>query len=391
MTHTTLRNATLQDLAATLKEQADARFDVVAHSGNLSFRGGNLIIQGADAVITEEGVTSVETHLRPTDIFDEGVSNRLDIPRKYLRKMRDLGKAALAGEQPDSAIADLLDHNVNVWLSGSDKQWFIRGFKADDASEGIARAFLSDRFNVIDNYDVLLSVLSGVKEAGLEVDITTCDLSERRMRVRITAPEIRALAPTLLRNYRSPFTGQSGAENPVVFAGIDIGNSETGGGAFTITPVITALVCKNGMTITKEALRKVHLGSRMDEGVIRWSEQTKQANVDLVKAQTADAVRTFLDVEYVSAKIAEMEAKATCEVGEPTKVIEKVSRQFSFTEEESEGILGHFIRGGDVSAGGVLHAITSFAQVVADPDRAQDIEATALDALDFACSLTAQG
>lgn len=388
MIHTTLRNANLTDLADTLKEQADARFDVVAHSGNLSFRGGNLIVQGADAVITEEGVTSVETTLRPTEIFDSGISQRLDIPRKYLRKMRDQGAAALAADEPDSTIADLLDHNVNTWLGKSNKQWFVRGFKTDDAQEGIARAFLSDRFNVIDNYDVLLAVLSGVREAGLEVEITTCDLSERRMRVRITAPEIRALAPTLLKNYRSPFTGETGAENPVVFAGLDLGNSETGGGAFTITPVITALVCKNGMTITREALRKVHLGSKMEEGQIRWSEQTKVANVDLVKSQTADAVRTFLDVEYVQAKIAEMEAKSECAVPEPTKVIEKVAREFSFTDDEAEGILGHFIKGGDVTSGGVMHAITSFAQVVPDPDRAQDMEAVALEALDFACSLT---
>jgi len=387
MTTTSLRNANLQDLAETLKEQAESRFDVVAHSGNLSFRDGNLVVQGADAILTEDGVTSVETTLRPTDIFDAGISQRLDIPRKYLRKMRDLGASGLAADEPDASIAGLLDANVNTWLARSSKQWFVRGFKSDGSDEGIARAFLSDRFNVIDNYDVLLAVLGGVKDAGLEVEIATCDLTERRMRVRITAPEIMALAPTLLGNYRSPFTGETGADNPVVFAGLDIGNSETGGGAFTITPVITALVCKNGMTITKEALRKVHLGSKMDEGVIRWSEQTKEANVDLVKAQTADAVRTFLDVDYVSAKISEMEAKSTCEVPEPTKVIEKVAKEFSFTDEEAEGILGHFIRGGDVTSGGVMHAITSFAQVVADPDRAQDMESVALDALDFTCGL----
>jgi len=386
MLNTTLRNATLPDLAATLKEQADSRFDVVAHSGNLAFRDGNLIVQGADAIITEDGVTRTETVLRPTSIFDDGLGLRLDIPRKYLRKMRNYrGGDDMDG--PDPTITDLLDCNVNTWLAKSNKSWFVRGFKTDTDSVGIARAFLSDRFNVIDNYDVLLAVLSGVRDAGIEVDITTCDLTERRMRVRISAPGINALAPTLLRNYRSPFTGETGADNPVVFAGLDIGNSETGGGAFTITPVITVLVCKNGMTMTKDALRKVHLGSRMDEGVIRWSEETKRANVDLVKAQTADAVTTFLDIGYMTAKIEEIEQKAQCPVPEPTKVIEKVSKQFSFTQEESEGILGHFIKGGDVTSGGVLHAITSFAQVVPDPDRAQEMESVALDALDFTCSL----
>jgi hypothetical protein len=39
-------------------------------------------------------------------------------------------------------------------------------------------------------------------------------------------------AGVLLSRYRSPFTGASGADNPVVFAGFILANSETGCGAF---------------------------------------------------------------------------------------------------------------------------------------------------------------
>jgi len=239
-TPTLLRNATLSEIAEVLKTQADARFDVVAHSDSLRFEGGNLIVSGAEAIITDEGVTPVEVCLTPTDIFDDGLASRLDIPVRYIRKMRAAA---------DSAY--LLDANVNHWLAASSKQWFVRGFKGDGEDCGIGRAFLSDRFNCYDNYDVLLAALAGIKDAGAEVEVVGCDLSERRMSVRVQAPAVQALAPALLANYRSPFTGQTGAENPVVFAGFVISNSETGGGAFTITPRLVVQVCRNGMTIPR--------------------------------------------------------------------------------------------------------------------------------------------
>ena len=47
----------------------------------------------------------------------------------------------------------------------------------------------------------------------------------------------------------------------MVFAGWVLSNSETGCGAFTITPRLVVHVCRNGMTITKDALRAVHLGA----------------------------------------------------------------------------------------------------------------------------------
>jgi len=375
MTTTSLRNATLAEIAEVLKTQADARFDVVAHSSSLRFENGNLMVAGADAKITEDGVTPIEVCLTPTDIFDSGISSRLDIPRKYLRKMREA-----------SDCGHLLDANVNEWLARSDKQWFIRGFKNDGEECGIGRAFLSDRYGCYDNYDVLLAALAGIRDAGADVEVVGCDLSERRMSVRVQAPAISALAPALLANYTSPFTRRRGADNPVVFAGFVISNSETGGGAFTITPRLVVEVCKNGMTITKDALRKVHLGSQMDEGVIAWSDDTKHKNVELVTAQARDAVATFCNSGYVEAKIAEITAEAGVAVTEPTRVIEKVSKALSFTAEESEGILSHFISGGDTTAGGVMAAVTSFAQTVLDPDRAGALEEAGLPALSLAAA-----
>ena len=74
------------------------------------------------------------------------------------------------------------------------------------------------------------------------------------MYVRAVCEEVAVLAPALLAGYRSPFTGAAGADNPVVFAGFVITNSETGVRRVHVTPRLVVQVCRNGMTITRDAI-----------------------------------------------------------------------------------------------------------------------------------------
>ena len=148
----------------------------------------------------------------------------------------------------------------------------------------MARAFLSDGYKFIDSLDVLMAVLDGVRQSGAPVQVDGCDLTERRMYLPVVCEQVRALAPALLTGYRSPFTGASGADNPVVFAGFVIANRETGCGAFSLTPRLVVQVCRNGMTITRDAMRVVHLGERLDQGVVSWSDNTRDKTLALITA-----------------------------------------------------------------------------------------------------------
>ena len=95
-----------------------------------------------------------------------------------------------------------------------------------------------------------MAVFEGIRAAGQPVSIDSCDLTDKRMYVQVSCPAVQVLAPALLTGYTSPFTGARGADNPVVFAGFAVTNSETGCGACTITPRLVAQVCANGLTIT---------------------------------------------------------------------------------------------------------------------------------------------
>jgi hypothetical protein len=201
----TTRNATLADLAALLRDQQARKVDVVAHASAIHAEGGRLVIDRIDPQLTPDGVSLTSGTYTPTEVCDQGLADKLAIPTTYLRRLR-------------TEYVSLYDANVNGWLARSGKRYLVRGLRGDSGG-GVARAFLSDGYKIIDNIDVLLAALDGIRQSGIVVNIEGCDLSERRMYVRVVSDTVTALAPTLPRGYRCPFTGAAGADNPVVFGG----------------------------------------------------------------------------------------------------------------------------------------------------------------------------
>lgn len=367
------RNATLADLAGLLRGQQARKADIVAPAAAIRARGGRLVVDDSAPELGPDGVTMTAGSYLPTEVCDQGIADKLGIPAAYLRRMREQAPG-------------LYDANVNTWLERDERRFLIRCLRADDGG-GAARAFLSDGYKFIDNLDVLMAALDGVRQSGMPVEVDGCDLTERRMYVRVTCEAVQVLAPALLGDYRSPFNGARGADNPVVFAGFVISNSETGCGAFTLTPRLVVQVCRNGMTITRDAIRAVHLGERLGEGVVTWSGNTQDKTLALITAKTTDAVAAFLDPSYVRAALAQVERDAGHELADPPEAVRTVSGRLRFTDAQQHDILAHFIRGGDITAGGILHAVTSVAQTQADADAAHEMEAAGLRALEIAATL----
>jgi len=367
------RNATLADLAGLLRDQQARKADIVAPAAAIRASGGRLVIDDSAPELGPDGVTMTSGSYLPTEVCDQGVADKLGIPGAYLRRMRE-------------QATGLYDANVNGWLERDDRRFLIRCLRGDDGG-GAARAFLSDGYKFIDNLDVLMAALDGVRQSGMPAEVDGCDLTGRRMYVRVVCEAVRALAPGLLGDYRSPFTGARGADNPVVFAGFVISNSETGCGAFTLTPRLVVQVCRNGMTITRDAIRAVHLGERLGEGVVTWSGNTQDKTLALITAKTTDAVAAFLDPGYVQAAVAQIERDAGHELADPPEAVRTVSQRLRFTDAQQNDILTHFIRGGDITAGGMLHAVTSVAQTLSDADAACEMEAAGLRALEIAAAL----
>lgn len=376
----TLRKTDFETLLATLDEQQDRKVDVVVPATGLCFGQGNLRVMRSDLEpqLTEDGVKTPVQEFAPNEVFDEGLAGRLGIPRAYLRTMRDNG------------WVDMIDGNANALLHGKSgirealgKRFLVRALKdADGGPVGSARALLSNSYKIVDHVETLRAAMRGMAAAGLGANnITQCDLTGRKMYVRVEAPEIKAYAPELLKNYRSPFRPElTGRDLPIVHAGFVLTNSETGHGSFTVVPEFTVEVCTNGMTIQRDAVGARHLGAKLDDGLISYSERTRQANLSLITSQAEDAIRTFLDAGYMQRVLDEMTANAVGEVESAEKAVKEITQKVEVPALYDD-VLTMFIKGGDMSRGGLVHAVTAAAQspeIDADTAYSMQSKATAL-------------
>jgi hypothetical protein len=385
------RAADVHDLERVLKQQYSKKLDLVTPIINLRAEGGLIRIAGTG--VFEDAL------FRPTPIADGHFADKLKIPAVYMRRMRE-------------ERIDLYDLNFNGWVHGSDepngdgfyppdpRTVTCRLYQADPGEVGYFRAMLSDRPLLIDNLDVLTAALEGVKEAGIRVTIPSCNLSETRMVVKVDAPDVAGAFPEFMRGYRNPFgetshygalgdpvRGHPGAVvGQIISAGAVFTNSETGHGQFAVYPYLTCWACANGMPIEKDGLRRIHLGARLDEGIVTWSDDTQRKSLELVTAQTKDAIQTFLSPEYLNHAIAELTTKAGKPVTDAPKTIEVVTKTLGFSDDVRAGVLDFFIKGGQATAGGVMQAVTAYSQVVESPDLSWDLELAAIRALELAAA-----
>lgn len=244
----------------------------------------------------------------------------------------------------------------------------------------LARAVLSDTYATIDNVDVLTSFLTVLAAEGLsseQVEVQgDLDGDSGQLRMRVWVPSIGVAARDLVARYRSPFNGRTGTELPMIFAGLELSNNETGGGAYSIAPRAVLQVCTNGMTrdVRSEVFRRVHLGARLDDGVVRWSDETRSKQLDFIASAAGDAVRRFISPEYLRQIVDEASVAAGIEIDDITVTMSKVTKQHSLSDEEASRVLNLFTRSGDTSLLGLGHAVTALAQDVTSSDRQAELE-----------------
>lgn len=374
------RQNTLAELVTELKDQNMQKKDFVVPANLLSMENGQIVVNNYNSnddltkLLTEVGIKSEDSGkliLGCLPILHQNLSDKLDIPRRYYNRIQSLSDTSL------------IDTNVSHWLKSMKGNIFLRTFINKEENNGFARAILSDRYNVIDNFDVLLATLEAVKESGLNLKIEDngCDLSESKMYVRFVAPDLEIQAPDLLRNYKNP-KGGNGIVGDGIITGFVITNSELGQGSFNISPRAVILKCQNGMVFKDDSFGKIHLGSKMEQySQIDWSEETKRKNHELIQLQVKDAVKQFTSEDFLRRKITELNQYAEQELKHPIETVKNVSKLLNITEEKEKSILDFFMRSGDISPMGVSQAITFYAHETKDADESHDLESAAIEIL----------
>jgi hypothetical protein len=271
---------------------------------------------------------------------------------------------------------------VSYWFKENNTKYLLRSFVDKEEQTGVARALLSDRFKIIDNYDVMLAVLDAVRESGmnLQVDDDGCDITEKRMYMRFICPEIEINAPELLKNYH---LDSNLVTNHGVVSGFVISNSEVGLGTLSIAPRAKVLACKNGMIKTDERFARTHLGGKVEEyKQIEWSEETRQKNYELIIAQVKDAIKAYTNKDFLGNWVSDLILKGTKPLEHPLDCIKNVSSALKISEAKEKDILNFFIKSADFTGFGVTQSITLFAHTKADADEQYELEKAAVSVLD---------
>lgn len=323
---------TLQQLAVELARQQKAKRDFIVGTRSMCMSE----MAECFRLLPE---SEPEMTFRMSDLFHRQLGSALGIPAKYYDKMQ--------AEHPA-----LLAQNVNGWFEKTPAKHTVRTL------DGTARAFLSDRYRRIDNFEIAQATLPIIGKMP-DAQVESCEVTETRMYIKMVNPRLEAEVQ----------------KGDIVQAGIVISNSEVGLGSVQVCPLVYRLVCLNGMIVNDLGQRKYHIGRENEEAWELYSDATLQADDEVFMRKLGDIVRTAIDEARFAKVVDKLREAAEVKISGPVpEVVELTSREFGFTKNEQTGILQHLIEGGDLSLYGLSNAVTRASQNAPDYDRATALE-----------------
>lgn len=308
----------LTDFAKQLDADRQAKADYEAHTELLTVEPdapNTLVMDGQGFAMS--------------DHFRSQLHDRLGVPAKYAEKMR-------------ADVPALYASTLNTWWRKTPELRTIRTMGGETPR---ARAYLSNRYSIIDNEQIATEILPILGEIP-NAQFHSLSVTEEAMRIKVVSPRVEGEI----------------SKGDVVQLGLSITNSEIGSGAFKIEPLLYRLVCLNGMIREDGAFRQAHLGGRQEGRGPVWKMDTQRAESIAAVLKGRDVVQAMLSKETLEAFLIPMRLAKGVEIAEPTNAIKKVAKLGALTQVEEEGILAHLIKGGDVSLFGLSQAVTRFAQ-----------------------------
>lgn len=351
---------TLKDLAAELERQQKSKRDFRTPTRNLEMLVG-------ETRRTELSLVGIDT-FGIRDTAHAQIASHLKIPKEYYDRMRQ--------ERPT-----LLAENVNSWLHAKEETRLVRTLDGD------ARAFLSPRYRMIDNYDVASAALPAIQKAGCEV--VSSDVTDSRLYVSATTPKMKAVIDAARAN--NPGSHQLVKERIVVQMGITLSNSEIGYGSVRIEPLLFILACLNGAIVQDMAIRKFHIGRNTgdaSEAYEVFKDDTIRADDAAFMLKMRDAVAAaFEEAQFKSiVKRAQATTENRLEISAKApieKIVEVTARSLKTTQDEANSIVSWLMRGNDLSQWGLSNAVTRMAQDVESYDRSIELSRLGGDILNM--------
>lgn len=316
----------LQELGQELERQRAAARDFKAPTNRLTYDA-----DGRLGLLDQNGMLSTDRQFGTNPLFRSQLATWAGIPKKYVDLM--------AAEAPE-----LLAQNLNHWLQAGGETRLVRTL------DGQARAFLSHRYRVLDNVDVVGAVLPTLAERGVEF-----------VSQAVTPDHLYLKAVSRKKTFEV-------RKGDKVQFGVVVSNSEVGLGAVHVDPLVYTLTCLNGATIAAAGLRKFHIGRKaeeLEESVEVFQDDTRAADDKAFFLKLRDVVTAALDEAQMTEVLAAVSAGATRRLGQGRKieeVVEVTAKRFALNETEADGVLRRLIDGADLTQWGLSSALTLYAQ-----------------------------
>lgn len=264
------------------------------------------------------------------------IANKLDIPWKYYLRMLE-------------RHSDLWADSVNTWLHENNKTRLLRmlrpmtetdqEFARETGTLYNLRAFLSDRYHIIDHKALIDNLLPILRQNNAYV--SSFNLSDQHFHLRFSTEEVE-----ILQQFVDEQPRLQGMEEIVSFGGA-LRNSETGHGAFKLGPAVNIKRCVNVLVHT-DKMRIVHLGGRSseEEGFFRRSTMVLDDAATFAKIEDR-TIQIFSreNTEKIARTIAE-EAGKPFVIPEEVHYIEfigNVGKQLKMAEEEIHTFKNEFV------------------------------------------------
>jgi len=234
-------------------------------------------------------------------------------------------------------------------------------------SDGLLRAFVSDKFKTFDNVNLMEAALPQLMDSPLQV--VTADVTDKRLYLRL-----RSLTQT----------GTGASVGDIMANGIGLQNSEVGAGSVSVYQIAWTLACLNGMQ-TQNKTRSSHITSARDSddwGLL--SDAAKDADNHALELKIRDLVGVYSSRDAFDAVIEQMKQAAADVIDgvavEKTAVVENLGKVMQLTKKETSSVLDGLLntigqagyeQGQPISRATLVNAVTA----VANKADADDVDA----------------
>jgi hypothetical protein len=323
---------TLTQMAAKVEAQIDQKRDYVveSHAITMNDSGNELIMMAGNEML----------EFQVSDTVHRQLAQATGIHGQYYRKM--------VQEAPE-----LIPVNVNHWLRRQGNRTHVLRTLGSTA-----RALLGGGYEIIDHEQVVAALLQELEKLNGNLEVLSTEVTDRKLYVKLAFPSIEGEVK----------------RGDIIRSGVTICNSETGEGGLNVYPANYRLICTNGMTRMEQGERRSirHSGSKNREiGEILDSDRAA-AKV----RQFIDNFSMALDETAFQKTIDQMKQSARMQVEvSADELMERARKHFGLTQSEQVQALNHLLYDEDLTAYGLMNAITRTAHDPESYDRASDLEA----------------